>query len=507
MDSNFIANPEQTFNPLQQAQQVAGLQGQLLSNRNQLQTQAANRAVSMALQQATDPDTGEIDYAKLHTLVAANPAAAYNLNEAESTAQGTANAAVQNKQQQLNLTQERLATVGQRLQGLLANSDSSPDDVKQTFGQLVKDKIISPDRAMDEIQNVPTDPAKVHEYLYSHAQQLASAQMQLEMAKGEWQPTNLGGHIVYTQRNPMTQGGVGTAAVGTMELTPGEKAQQVQTIDPNTGRPILQTQGQILSREGVNDQGNAQPQDYGIPGIDHPAGQTPGTVQAGPSPQEQQAWTAATTRQQAREQAALDVPNTLASLQQAGTALANLKDTDWASGPKSGALAHVFGTLNTLGIHVDANAVNNRATAVKMLENAVNVSAQDAGFNGSDARLDAWKAGQPDPDKMPTQALKSAMAYVGSQRVGSALMSQYVHQFAQQNGPNTVAQAEQNWAQHYDANAMYLATLPAPQRQRVLSKMGPTAAAEVKQHMRDMIQNGLVNPQDIARYGRIDAGE
>ena len=507
MDSNFIAEPQQNFNPLQQVQQVQGIQGQMLANANARKTMAANTAVSQALQQATDPDTGQVDYAKLHQLVASNPVAAYNLNEAESTAQGTQNAATANQQQVLSLTQDRLATVGQRLQGLLANPNTGPDDVKQTFGQLVKDKIISPDRAMDEIQNVPSDPSKVHEYLYSHAQQLASAQMQLQMAEGDWQQTNLGGHIVYTQRNPMTQGGTGTAAVAATELTPGEKAQQVQTIDPSTGRPILQTQGQVLQREGVNDQGNAQPNDYSIPGVDRPAGQQPGTVTAGPSQQEQQAWTAATQRQQQREQAALDVPQSLASLQQAGTALANLKDTDWASGPKSGAIANIVGTLNTLGIHVDANSMTNRATAVKMLENAVNVSAQDAGFNGSDARLDAWKGGQPDPDKMPTQALKSAMAYVGSQRVGSALMSQYVHNYAAQNGPNTVAQAEQNWAQHYDANAMYMATLPAAQRARALAKLPAPAQAEVRQHMADMIQNGLVKPQDIARYGQIDAGE
>lgn len=509
MDSNFIAEPQQNFNPLQQVGQVVGVQNQLLENKQRQLTMGANQAYSQAIQQATNPD-GTIDYAKLHSLAAANPRAGYNLNAEEAQSQGTQNATTANQQQLLSLTHDRLATVGQRLSGLAADPNTTADDVRQSMGQLVKDGIVSPDRAIAELQNIPDDQSKVHGYLFSHAQQLASAAQQLQMAEGDWQMVNVGGHQIAIQRNPQAQGGAGVAGVFNNELTPGEKADQIQVTGPD-GRPYMVPKSSLLQQEGVNNQGETEP-NYGMPGYDHPQGgpgapNVPGAVPAGPSPQEQQAWTAATQRQQQREQEALSVPNRIAGLDQAGQALANMKDTDWAAGPKSQELSHVIGALNTLGVHVDQNSINSRQTMVKYLENAINTSAQEAGFNGSNDRLNAWAAGQPDPNKMGPQALKAAMAYVRSQAVGQSLMSQFVRGYVAQNGPNSVAQAEQVWGQHYDANALYLATLPAAQRNKVLSKMETAQATQTRQHFADMISNGLVHPQDIARYGQADAGE
>lgn len=506
MDSSFIANPllpgVDSSNPLQTAQGIVGLQGQILSNTNAAKTIAANSAMSQIVQQSTNAD-GTIDYAKLHTLAAQNPAAAYNLQNSSQEAQVMQATGIANQQQQLQLTQSHLEQVGQRLMSQFQDPNATPDTVRASIGQAMKDGLIGEERGMQVLDTIPNDPDQLKPWLLGHARELQNAQEQLQMSTPDFMPLDTGQGIILYQRKPTAPGGQGVQAVVPRNLSPEQLAQQITITDPTTGQPKNTTLGAILQQEGVNQQGQPQNENYNLPGIDQNANHT---VQVGPSSQLQAAWTAATQRQQAREQEALGAPNRIAGLDQASTALANLKDTDWAAGPKSQELSHVLGTLNTLGFHIDQNSVTSRQTMVKYLENAINTSAQEAGFNGSNDRLNAWSAGQPDPNKMGPQALKAATAYVRAQTVGQALMSQYVHNQAG-NDQAKIAQAEQTWAQHYDANALYLATLPADQRQRVMAKMGPQAAQQTTQHLADMLRVGLINPQDIARYGQADAGE
>lgn len=509
-DSNFIANPQQSqTNPLAMANEVTRLQAGQLANQNTARTMAANSAVSDAIQQATGED-GTIDYKKLHSLVSQNPAAAYNLTEATNANLAGEGSQISNATAQMAQVHDRLGIMGESLYGLAQKQNLTKADINEAIGNLVKQKILPMDMAMSgvgDVNQLPDNPDALRAYVVDHANRVASAQQQLEMNTQEFQQFTLpGGGMLLRSKKMTAPGGQGIQATFAPQLSAESLSQPVSIVGPDN-RPTSLPLGEFLHRVGYGQGGQPTDNgDYSLPGVDTSSGAGAHQLTTGPSSQQQAAWTAATGRQQARETAALDVPNRIASLAQAGQQLSQLKDTDWAAGPKSRELANVFATLNTAGIHVDRNSVNSRAQLVKYLENAINVSATDAGFNGSDARLDAWKAGQPDPDKMPPQALKAAMAYVRSQAVGQALMSKYVH--AQAAGDQTkVAQAEQDWANHYDANALYLATLPAGQRQKVLQKMGPKAAQQTRAHLSDMFQRGLIDPSDIAHYGQADAGE
>lgn len=516
MADNFIANPYtpaiSSANPLQLAGQVMGLKQQQIATEDAQRTLAANKAVSQIVQQSTNPD-GSIDYSKMHQLLAADPNAAYNLQAATQAAQSSQGTDIENQGRQLALTQGRLEQLGQRLISLYQKKDVSPEDVRESIGQAVKDGVLHSDRAMDVLSSVPNDPSKLHAWLGNHARELYSAQQQLQMNTPEYTPIDVGNGTILYQRNPQAAEGQGVSMVAPRNLSPSELADQVQVTGPD-GRPYFVSRAALLQQEGVNSQGqqvSGAAADLALPGYDRGAAPgapgIPGAVQAGPSQQEQQSWTAATTRQQEREKAALDVPNQIGALDQASAQLSKLSDTSWAAGPKSHEIANLIGALNTAGLHIDASQVNSRASLAKYLENAVNNSAADAGFNGSNERLQAWKAGQPDPDKLPTSALKSAVAYIRAQTIGHALLSQYVSNFAQQNGPNSVARAEQNWSKHYDANALYLATLTPSSRAKAMASMGKAEAKRATDNLSAMLKEGLINPQDLARYGQAQSGD
>lgn len=75
------ANAPAPMNPLQQALQVAQFRAYNANGLAAQQGLDANRAISAAYQQATDPTTGRVDNNKLMALIGGNPAAAFKLGD------------------------------------------------------------------------------------------------------------------------------------------------------------------------------------------------------------------------------------------------------------------------------------------------------------------------------------------------------------------------------------------------------------------------------------------
>lgn len=504
MDSNFIANPQQNaLNPLQTLGQAVGVKNALLANQEKTLDIQANQAVGDAIQQSTDPTTGQIDYAKLHSLVANNPRAAYNLNQATGQMQSNQNANLGGQQQQLEMTQNRLGVIGQRLSGLATDPNTTRDDVISSMGQMVKDGLITPDRAFQEVSNIPQDQSKIHDYLFSHAEQLATANQQLSMAEGNWQMVNVGGHQIAIQRNPQTQQGAGVAAVFNNELSPSELAQQVQVTTPN-GQPGMTNVGTLLKQEGAPAGGQSQLIEGGIPGIDQNTqqpGTPPGVAVTGPAATQLQLYQQANDRQSQRLQEANAAPDQVYGLNKAAESLNGA-----IAGPKSAELTNLLGTLNTLGFKVAPGTAENSQLLSKYMSNSIDTAARDAGFNGSNARLEAWSSGQPDPNKLNAPAMKQAIGYVRSQIVGKAQFAQFVQQQQQQNGSNTAAAAEQAWRQAYDPNVMFIASLNNPQQAaKYVQKLNPEERNLFATHYAEMQKLGAFN--NLSRFGNFDAGE
>jgi hypothetical protein len=83
LDTNIAlnANAPAPINPLQTALQVAQYRAYNANGQAAQQGLDANRAISAAYQQATDPTTGQVDNNKLMAIISQNPAAGSKLGE------------------------------------------------------------------------------------------------------------------------------------------------------------------------------------------------------------------------------------------------------------------------------------------------------------------------------------------------------------------------------------------------------------------------------------------
>src|SRR6185312_3583770 len=87
-----------------------------------------------------------------------------------------------------------------------------------------------------------------------------------------------------------------------------------------------------------------------------------------------------------------------------------------STGPGSEEKYNLTGLMNTWGLPVNQNNTTNYQTAYKYLANANNNALGAMGMSGSDARMEQFLHGNPNPDTMNPQALTSAIQYVRGQQ-------------------------------------------------------------------------------------------
>ncbi|MDE1971079.1 MAG: hypothetical protein KGI50_05925, partial [Patescibacteria group bacterium] len=131
IDPNIALGVQTTqLNPLQTATQAAQL-GYLLTNSNKLQQEVnANKAISAAYQQATDPNTGVVDNNKLSAIISQNPDAAYNLGTVQQGINTQKQQQVALQSSQLQQAQTAQTNLRQGLGGLITKPDLSPQDIQ-----------------------------------------------------------------------------------------------------------------------------------------------------------------------------------------------------------------------------------------------------------------------------------------------------------------------------------------------------------------------------------------
>lgn len=131
------------------------------------------------------------------------------------------------------------------------------------------------------------------------------------------------------------------------------------------------------------------------------------------------------------------------------------------TGPGSEQKYNFTGLLNTWGLPVNQNNTTNYQTAYKYLANANNNALGAMGMSGSDARMEQFLHGNPNPDTMNPQALTSAIQYVRGQQAGVMANYQAKTAWLNQHGGNytTLPQFNAAWGKAYDPNVMVLNSL------------------------------------------------
>jgi hypothetical protein len=461
------ANAPKPINPLQQALSVAQFRALNASGLAQQQQLDANRATSAAYQQATDPTTGQVDNNKLVGILSQDPAAAYNLPQ---VIQGINT----QKQQQQTLQTGQLdqsikaqSSLRQGLGSLLTKPDLSPQDVQGFATTQLQAGAITPQVYQAEMQSMPQDPQGLRGWVQQHYMSALSGETQLHAMLPQYAQVNTGPATVAVNQNPLAAGGgVGTVGYTVQNgLSPSDAASPV-TVNSN-GQPTIITKGQFAGAQGqppLPQGGMPQGAAGSVPAQPAIPGQLPGGGFASAPPL-------------GADKIAGDAAARYSNLQQAASQAKPLMQTyDLAaqalqgtiSGKGAGAAMNVPALLNTFGIQAGSDSVKNNQLLVNYLNSAADQAASSLGLSGSDSRLAAAKAGQPDASNMNAPALLESIQHVKGLQQAVLDRQQATTNFLAQNGNNTssLPQFETKWNQSFNPDVSYVRSLGNPAAQQ-----------------------------------------
>jgi hypothetical protein len=474
------------FNPLQQALQVAQYRAYNANGQAAQQGLDANRAISAAYQQATDPTTGRVDNNKLMALIGGNPAAAFKLGDVVQSIN------TQKQQQQtldrgdIALNNEQRGNFADSMKFLtqqFATVDPKDPGAQGKFLRIAGDAIeqghVPPSMVKATIAQMPDDPSQFGPWFQ---QKLASFQdVGAQLKSTTPTPTQIdnGGSIQYKDTNPITNPGI----IGTninKTLDPTTASSPVSVMGPNN-TPGVVPRGEMWG--GVSGVGTPQINIPPLPTAGNPqgAGQAaPMPGQAAPAPAAPAGGPAhfvATGTPMGAAGVAADAGTRYGALQQAAQQAKPLMQTyDLAAqalkstiaGKGANAALNVPALLNTFGIQAGTDAVKNNQLLANYLNSAADQAAASLGLSGSDSRLAAAKAGQPDPNNMNGPALLESINHVKGLQQAVLDRQQATTNFLAQNGNSTAAlpQFEAKWNQSFNPDVSYIRSLGSPEDQQ-----------------------------------------
>jgi hypothetical protein len=464
------ANAPKPINPLQQALSVAQFRALNASGLAQQQQLDANRATSAAYQQATDPTTGQVDNNKLVGILSQDPAAAYNLPQ---VIQGINT----QKQQQQTLQTGQLdqsikaqSSLRQGLGSLLTKPDLSAQDVQGFATTQLQAGAITPQVYQAEIQSMPQDPQQLRQWVSQHYMSALSGETQLHAMLPQYAQINTGPATVAVNQNPMAAGGgVGTVGYTVQNgLSPSDAASPV-TVNAN-GQPTMITKGQFAGAQGGAPAPSGQ---GGAPGAAGTAPALPGQLPGGgfsaaPPMGAQGIGDAAGTRYSNLQQAASQAKPLMQTYDLASNAINGAIAAGKGSAPIASAGGVVQTILGALGQNPTGDSVKDYQLATNYLNSAADQAASSLGLSGSDSRLAAAKAGQPDPHNMNLPALQDSIAHVKGLQQAVLDRSNATTNFLAQNGNNTsqLPQFETKWNQAFNPDVSYVRSLGDPAAQQ-----------------------------------------
>lgn len=134
----------------------------------------------------------------------------------------------------------------------------------------------------------------------------------------------------------------------------------------------------------------------------------------------------------------------------------------------AGGVVQTLANAVGLGSKVTGDSVKDYQLLTSYLNSAADQAAQSLGLSGSDARVAAAKAGQPDPSNMNLPALQESIAHARGLQQALLDRQQAATAFLGQNGNNTsqLPQFEAKWNQAFNPDVSYIRSLPDPQAQQ-----------------------------------------
>jgi hypothetical protein len=208
------ANAPQPTNPLATALQIAQFRAYNANGLQAQQSLAANRAISSAYQQATDPTTGQVDNNKLMGIISQDPDAANKLGEVvqsintqKQQQQTLARGDVALSNDQLDSAQKHLSWAYQSAAAIANNPNAKPTDVTAAVGRAIESGQITPQIAAQALADMPgADAPKgaLQQWAANHVAQAAGQAQQLGIMLPKTGSIDKGDQILLTNTNPVS---------------------------------------------------------------------------------------------------------------------------------------------------------------------------------------------------------------------------------------------------------------------------------------------------------------
>jgi hypothetical protein len=260
-----------------------------------LRSAKAQQAWGNALQQATDPNTGAVDYPHAQAIAAHDPDASAGMAAGLEASSGR---------------QTEQANRGHLINGFLQGASAAlPLNAtrQQVIDMLNKGGaagVIPSDILAKEIASVPTDEKQIPTYVQQLRDSALSAEQNFKLHYGQPGQLVRGPDVIGTNTNLYT-GAVAPAGSGIpLGMTPEQWNAPISDYkDPKTGQPALKTVGQALTEAGFKNPGAPAPAGAAAPPAPAPAPAPPGApapgataapapVPLGPRPDDKARWDA-----------------------------------------------------------------------------------------------------------------------------------------------------------------------------------------------------------------------
>lgn len=471
------------FNPLQMALQAAQFRAYNANGLAAQQQLNANAATSRAYQQSVDAN-GQLDTNKLSAALASDPDAAYNYATTMKGVQDMKQAQQTYDRGQIGLNNDQIDnakkayTYTAQQFGKLDPTDPQFDaKLLKVAADTVQFGHVDPKVVISSLNNVPQDPAGRAAWLQRGiaAAQDATAQLTAITAK----PTLVdnGGSQQYVDTNAVTNPGVvGQSFTKTMD--PATASTPTPYYDSSSGQSGNIPRSQFAAGGGQPPPlPPTLPQSPNMPTSNGqaapiPSGPAPGAprgfVPTGPALGAGGIADAAGQRYASLQTAAQQAPQLMKTYDLAGQAVKGAI----AQGKGSASIANASGVVHTildaLGQKTTGDQVKDYQLATNYLNSAADQAASSLGLSGSDSRLAAAKAGQPDPNNMNLPALQEAIAHAKGLQQAVLDRQQATTNFLAQNGNSTanLNQFEAKWNKSFDPDVSYIRSLGSPAEQQ-----------------------------------------
>lgn len=475
---------------LQQPIQTAA--GLLALKQNSMRL-GANQAISDAYSQSLNPD-GSVDFNKLQSLAAQNGAGAF-LPEFMGQIAQQRNSQLQYDTGKLELALKQQQDVRNRIGSLALDPNLGKQDMSTPIVQQIVDAAKSGtlpmDQALREIQSVPSDPVAQAGWIRNHLMNSLSGEAKIQALMPKVQTIDSGGQVSLVPLNPLT-GQVG-APVTTISktLSPGEAAQNVDVVDPNTGAHYAITKQQQL--QGMGGGGIAAGQGYtGRYNAPGQAGSFAGGIQTSLGPGQQAALAAqagtSNTAAQTLHDAAADAPMRINLLENARDALSGIQTgpgTDWRNQAKSFFNALAPDIAKKVGWTGD---VQNYDEFKKILTNYASSVSGSLG-TGTDARLNAAVTGNANPNISKLANEDILAKTVAAEKMRAA------QDYAFQNSGLTTDKFNQwqsQWNKTVNPDAFVFTSMNPAQQQAFLKRQSPQQLSKLKADLGNLVRAGLI---------------